>query len=137
MGSYLTEEAARWFQKLPSEKKLTLKSLFKEMRKKFSPEQRKRLLTQEAMELRMGENETIDAYKKRFDKAHILLPDADEAVQISTFTRSLTPMLKEDIILNQTPDSTLQELYERARLKYAASILTAEKRSVKRPESIR
>jgi len=42
LGSYLTEEAARWFQKLPPEKKLTLKSLFKELRKRFSPEQRKK-----------------------------------------------------------------------------------------------
>ena len=51
VGSYLTDDAARWFMKIPSEKKQSLDQLFMELKNKFSPEQRKRLLTQEAMEL--------------------------------------------------------------------------------------
>ena len=74
----------------------------------------------------MGDDEHIDDFLVRFKKAHILL-EWDESALSRNFIRSLTPILKEDMLLNQSSDTDLDELYERARLKYMISRATCER----------
>ena len=51
LGLYLAEDAARWFYNHPGCEKGNLDQLFNGLNNRFNPEQRKILLTQEAMDL--------------------------------------------------------------------------------------
>ena len=102
---------------------MSLEDIFKKMKERFCPLQKIQTTHQEIMQMKMGPNEDIEDYIKRFeDKSELLdLPDLQKT---HTFIRGLRADIREWLTLQQ-PTEPLAA-YDAARLMYSAKKQSAE-----------